>query len=273
MNKTLIAPFAAIAALSLPKALSADDQPMTLEQGADRVLASDQIAWDFVEGLTTEVGPRQAGTEAEARGRAWATAWLNKMGFQNVADEPFEMDTWVPGDIWKAHVTAPFPQELIVQPLGNSAATPKGGVEAEVVYFPTVAELMEAPEGSLKGKIAFISPEMRPAQDGSHYGFAGPARWVGAGIAASKGAVDAFVMNAAKDLGPQGIRICGLRPGMTRTEMLEEIGGDATIAAGLPTIPLGRAADPQEIAEAAVFLASAKASYIHGTTIDVTGGR
>jgi len=94
-----------------------------------------------------------------------------------------------------------------------------------------------------------------------------------AAYAASKGAVDAFVMNAAKDLGPQGIRICGLRPGMTRTEMLEEIGGDATIAAGLPTIPLGRAADPQEIAEAAVFLASAKASYIHGTTIDVTGGR
>lgn len=94
-----------------------------------------------------------------------------------------------------------------------------------------------------------------------------------AAYAASKGAVDAFVMNAAKDLGPQGIRICGLRPGMTRTEMLEEIGGEARIQAGLSTISLGRAADPEEIAEAAVFLASARASYIHGTTIDVTGGR
>ena len=94
-----------------------------------------------------------------------------------------------------------------------------------------------------------------------------------AAYAASKGAVDSFVMNAAKDLGPQGIRICGLRPGMTRTEMLEEIGGEARIQAGLSTISLGRAADPEEIAEAAVFLASARASYIHGTTIDVTGGR
>ena len=94
-----------------------------------------------------------------------------------------------------------------------------------------------------------------------------------AAYAASKGAVDAFVMNAARDLGPQGIRICGLRPGMTRTEMLEQIGGDAVVAAGLSTIPLGRAADPQEIAEAAIFLASVRASYIHGTTIDVTGGR
>jgi len=94
-----------------------------------------------------------------------------------------------------------------------------------------------------------------------------------AAYAASKGAVDAFVMNAAKDLGPQGIRICGLRPGMTRTEMLEEIGGEARIQSGLSTISLGRAADPEEIAEAAVFLASSRASYIHGTTIDVTGGR
>lgn len=94
-----------------------------------------------------------------------------------------------------------------------------------------------------------------------------------AAYAASKGAVDAFVMNAAKDLGPQGIRVCGLRPGMTRTEMLEQIGGDAIVAAGLSTVSLGRAAEPQEIAEAAIFLASARASYIHGTTIDVTGGR
>jgi NAD(P)-dependent dehydrogenase (short-subunit alcohol dehydrogenase family) len=94
-----------------------------------------------------------------------------------------------------------------------------------------------------------------------------------AAYAASKGAVDAFVMNAAKDLGPQGVRICGLRPGMTRTEMLEEIGGEARIQSGLSTISLGRAADPEEIAEAAVFLASSRASYIHGTTIDVTGGR
>ncbi len=94
-----------------------------------------------------------------------------------------------------------------------------------------------------------------------------------AAYAASKGAVDAFVMNAAKDLGPQGIRICGLRPGMTRTEMLEEIGGEARIQSGLSTISLGRAADPEEIAEAAVFLVSARASYVHGTTIDVTGGR
>lgn len=189
-----------VAALVLAAPLAADGHSQTnITSVADDALENDRVAWDFVEGLTTEVGPRQAGTEAEARGREWAMAWLREHGFANVADEPFEMDTWVPGDTWRAHVTTPFPQELIVQPLGNSAATPEGGVEAEVVFFPTVAELMEAPDGSLEGKIAFISHQMRRAQDGSHYGFAGPARWVGAGIAAQKGAVATVIKAVGTD--------------------------------------------------------------------------
>jgi NAD(P)-dependent dehydrogenase (short-subunit alcohol dehydrogenase family) len=97
---------------------------------------------------------------------------------------------------------------------------------------------------------------------------------VGSGhYAASKGAVDAFVLNYAKELGPEGIRVVGLRPGMTRTDMLTGLGGDAAVQRGIATISLGRAAEPREIAEAAVFLCTPKASYIHGTTIDVSGGR
>lgn len=187
----------------LSRGQNPDGTPMlisgSLEEVADAALEHDEIAWDFVEGVTTEVGPRQAGTEAETRGRVWAMEWLTRYGFQNVADEPFEMDTWVPGDTWRAKVAAPFPQELIVQPLGNSAATPEGGLEAEVVFFPTVAELRAAPAGSLEGKIAYISHQMRPAMDGSHYGFAGPARWVGAGIAASKGAIATVIKAVGTD--------------------------------------------------------------------------
>ncbi|MDZ4294171.1 MAG: hypothetical protein U1C47_19910, partial [Hydrogenophaga sp.] len=186
MNRTITA-LSALSLVVLSTAAVAESP--TLEAQADIALESDRVAWDFVEGITTEVGPRQAGTEAEARARAWAMAWLTAKGFANVADEPFMMDTWVPGDIARARVTAPFAQDLVVLPLGNSAATPVGGIEAEVVFFGTVDDLRAAPEGSLKGKIAYISHQMRPAQDGSHYGFAGPARWVGAGIAASKGAI------------------------------------------------------------------------------------
>ncbi len=187
-----------LTALALP-ALAQPGDLAALETVADRALAADAIAYGFTEGLTTEVGPRQSGTEAEARGRAWAMAWLKANGFANVADEPFEMETWVPGDIARARVTGPFAQDLVVLPLGDSAATPQGGIEAEVVFFRTFEDLRAAPEGSLKGKIAYISHQMRQAQDGSHYGFAGPVRWVGPGIAASKGAVAAVIKSIGTD--------------------------------------------------------------------------
>ncbi|MEQ5787014.1 M28 family peptidase [Erythrobacter sp. NFXS35] len=196
MNHTLTA-FGALSLALL--STTASGQTPSLEAAAGAALEGDTHAWDFVEGLTTEVGPRQAGTEAESRARAWAMAWLKAKGFANVADEPFMMDTWVPGDIARARVTAPFAQDLVVLPLGNSAATPAGGIEAEVVFFRTVDDLRAAPAGSLAGKIAYISHQMRPAQDGSHYGFAGPARWVGPGIAASKGAIGAVIKSVGTD--------------------------------------------------------------------------
>ncbi len=198
--KTL--PFALVALAALPAPLAARTPPApppTVEQRADSALKNDRLAWGFVEGITTEVGPRQAGTEAEARGRQWAMAWLRAQGFANVADEPFQMDTWVPGTIHRAEVVSPFAQPLVIQPLGDSAATPAGGLTAQVVMFRTVDELRAAPAGSLAGKIAYISHAMTPTQDGSHYGFAGPARWVGAGIAASKGALATVIKSIGTD--------------------------------------------------------------------------
>lgn len=174
----------ALLALSLSVPAHAD----SLADAADAALAGDAVAWDFVEGITTEVGPRQSGTEAEARGRAWTLEWLRGRGFARVAEEPFTMRTWVRGEE-RAEIVAPFTQPLRITALGNSAATPAEGLTAEVVGFLTYADLEAAPAGSLAGKIAFISHEMRPTQDGSGYSFAGPARWSGPALAASKGAV------------------------------------------------------------------------------------
>jgi len=204
IHQRILTPFAAVLAIGLPAAAHAEahndsSADPTLAEVATDALENEGPAWDFVEGITTEIGPRQAGTEAELRGRRWAMQWLNERGFENVADEPFTMETWVPGDIARARVTAPFEQDLVILPLGTSAATPEGGLEAEVVFFETAADLADAPDGSLAGKIAYISHEMRPSMDGSHYGFAGPARWVGPGIAASKGAVATVIKSVGTD--------------------------------------------------------------------------
>lgn len=193
--------FIALAAFSLSSSAIAYSvvERATLEQQADIAATSDTRAWDFVEGITTEVGPRQAGTEAEKRGRDWAVNWLKANGFQNVADEPFMMDTWVPGDTAIAQITGPFPQSFYIAPLDGSASTGPEGMEAEVVHFRTMADLNAAPDGSLKGKIAYISHSMTRTQDGSQYGFAGPARWVGASVAAGKGAIATVIKSVGTD--------------------------------------------------------------------------
>ncbi|MDN3645782.1 M28 family peptidase [Pontixanthobacter aestiaquae] len=191
----------ALAALSVPLSAQVPGgmYKYPAQQQADDALTGDKYAWDFVEGITTEVGPRQAGTEAEKRGREWAMNWLNKHGFENVADEPFMMNTWVPGEVHKAEIVSPFPQPLVVQPLGGTPSTGPDGITAEVVEFESVDALAEAPEGSLKGKIAYVTHAMAASQDGSHYGYFGGARFVGPGLASQKGAVAIVIKSIGTD--------------------------------------------------------------------------
>ena len=182
---------AALALATLPFPALAQDAPQ-------QALDGDTYAWDFVEGITTDVGARMPGTADEARGRAWAMAWLRANGFANVADEPFMMETWVRGEE-RARLVGAHAQTFHIAALGNSASTGPDGIEAEVVMFRNNAEIAALPDGALDGKIAFITHDMRPTQDGSGYGFAGPARWTGPATAASKGAVATVIRSIGTD--------------------------------------------------------------------------
>jgi Zn-dependent M28 family amino/carboxypeptidase len=164
----------------------------------DAALNGDEIAYDIIEGLTTEIGPRQGGTEAEARARAWSVPKLKALGFDHVRIDEFQMPTWVRGEE-RAEVVSPFPQKLAVTALGNSGSTGPGGLEAEIVYFPTLEALRNAPDGSLKGKIAFVSHAMKATQSGSSYGAFGPARFVGPNVAAKKGAAAIVIRSVGTD--------------------------------------------------------------------------
>jgi len=158
----------------------------------------DDLAYDIVEGLTTEVGQRLAATDAEARARTWAVAKLKELGFKNVHIETYQMPVWLRGTE-TAEITAPFPQKLTLTALGNSGATPAGGVTLPVVVFKTYGDLANAPDGSLKGKIAYIGNAMEPTQDGSSYGAYGMARFVGPALAASQGAEAVVVRSIGTD--------------------------------------------------------------------------
>lgn len=158
----------------------------------------DEVAWDIVEGLTTEVGARVSGTESEARARDWAVAKLKALGFSNVRVESFDVPLWIRGEE-KAWITAPFPQRLIIGALGNSGATPPEGTEAEIVAFDSVDALAAAPDTAVRGKIVFVDHAMPRTEDGSGYGFFGRPRREGPSIASSKGALAIVVRSIGTD--------------------------------------------------------------------------
>ncbi|MDV5822399.1 M20/M25/M40 family metallo-hydrolase [Sphingobium naphthae] len=158
----------------------------------------DDVAWDFTEGLTTEVGPRPAGTPQEARAREWAVAKLKALGFSNVRAEPYTMPVWVRGEE-AARILSPFPQNLVLAALGNSGSTPAKGIEGEIVYFPSIDALEAAPAASVKGKIAFVDHGMKATQDGSSYGYFGAARRQGPSIASKKGAIAILIRSIGTD--------------------------------------------------------------------------
>lgn len=191
--KNIIHPTLALAALLLSSAAMAG-LPAPVQDALD----NDSVALDIIEGLTTEVGPRLAATEAEARARAWAVPKLKSLGFSNVRIEEYQMPTWIRGEE-KGWITAPFPQKLALTALGNSGATPPEGLEAEVVYFASIADLEAAPDNAAAGKIVFVDHEMRATQDGSSYGFFGQARRRGPDVASKKGALAMVIRSIGTD--------------------------------------------------------------------------
>jgi len=188
----------ALAALALPFPLLAQNSPAHDPAALQQKALSDDTAYGIVEDLTTEIGPRLAGTEREAAARAWAVERLKAMGFANVRIEPFDMKTWVRGEE-SAEVTAPYPAKMHITALGNSASTGDKGLEAEVVYFRTLADLQAAPAGSLKGKIAFVSHKMTKTQNGASYGQFGGVRRIGPSLASEKGAAAIVIRSVGTD--------------------------------------------------------------------------
>ena len=87
--------------------------------------------------------------------------------------------------------------------------------------------------------------------------------------AAAKGGIDALTVGLAREVAKEGIRFNTIRPGPTKTEIHEP----GRLERITPLLPMGRPGEPQEIAEAILFLLSDAASYISGAALNVSGAR
>ena len=167
--------FASLLGLIVLVAAPALADPATAIRLRDQAL-TDSTAYDVLESLTTEIGPRPAGSPAQMRARDWALAKMKALGFTNIHAEPFAKQAWL-RDAESAEILSPFPQKLAILGLGNSVPTPPEGITADVVVLKSMAELRAAPANAFVGKIVLVNQPMTRTQDGSGYGAAVEARY------------------------------------------------------------------------------------------------
>ncbi|WP_339718969.1 M20/M25/M40 family metallo-hydrolase [uncultured Paraglaciecola sp.] len=160
--------------------------------------AKDDNAYEILKSLTTEVGARHPGTPGEKAGIEWGIKKLQALGFDKVYTEDVNMNGWVRG-IETAEILIPSYQKMTITALGRSKSTPEGGLEAPIAHFESYADLEKAADGSLKGKIAFISNRMERVKNGGGYGPANIARSKGHELAAQKGAEAILIRSIGTD--------------------------------------------------------------------------
>ena len=196
---------AAIAAFTLTAPIFANDNIIPVSKEIKDITVSlrdkaikDDRAYEILKSLTTEVGARHPGTLGEKAAIEWGVRKLNALGFDKVYTEDVKMNGWI-RIVETAEILLPSYQKMVITALGRSKSTPKGGIEAEIVHFKSYADLEKSADGSLKGKIAFISNRMERFKNGSGYRPANIARSKGHELAARKGAEAILIRSIGTD--------------------------------------------------------------------------
>jgi NAD(P)-dependent dehydrogenase (short-subunit alcohol dehydrogenase family) len=159
---------------------------------------------------------------------------------------------------------------------GGGSMLPLGEI-TEAHYYDTFDRNVKGTLFTVQQALPLLAPHASVILTGSTAGSSGtPAFSV---YAASKAAVRAFARNWILDLKDRNVRVNTISPGATRTPGLVDLAGpDAAQQQGLldylaSQVPLGRVGEPEEIAKAALFLASSDASFVNGAELFVDGGQ
>jgi carboxypeptidase Q len=153
---------------------------------------SDSTAYQLVESLTTEVGPRPAGSAGDQAAVAWAQREMQRLGFANVHTVPATVPHWVRGEA-EFSVLSPWPQSMPTLVLGGSVGTGSEGIEADAVMVEDLDALARLPAGAVKDRILFFNGRMERTRDGAGYGKAVAVRAAGPSAAGALGAIGVVI--------------------------------------------------------------------------------
>ncbi len=161
----------------------------------------DGQAWTLVQQLCNEIGARPAGSAGDAKAAAWALAAMRRFGLQNVRAESTALRVWQRGPA-AARLVAPQALPLVMVALGNSVATPEGGIEADVAWYADFEALKADTSDRARGKIVFIDQKTERFKDGRGYGAAVVARAQGPIEAAKRGGLALVIRSIGTDNDP-----------------------------------------------------------------------
>lgn len=157
----------------------------------DRALADD-TAYRLVESITTEVGPRMAGSQGDKAAVAWAVREMRRLGLSNVRTIEAVVPHWVRGEA-EFSVLEPWPQDIPTLAMGGSIGTDSDGIEAVGVMVSDLPALAALPAGAVKDRIVFFNGRMERTRDGMGYARAVAVRSTGPAAASALGAVGVVI--------------------------------------------------------------------------------
>lgn len=144
-------------------------------------------AFEHVESLVTEVGPRFAGSAGDAAAVRWALDRMAKLGFSNVRTQDVLVPRWIRGTT-EVRLVGPVPMALTAVTLGGSVGTVEEGIEAQVIRVDSFEALQKLEASTANNKIVFVDQRMQRSRDGADYSNVVRARVLGPSIAAKLGA-------------------------------------------------------------------------------------
>lgn len=219
-----------------------------LKEGASVVItASSQSNADKAAGSLREVYP-----DAKVTGIAPALSDLQSVrdAFKSVVDEYGRIDILVNNaGMSDSTSLTDYSEELFDKVMNLNVKGVFNAVKAASDY------MIEQGSGVILNTSSMVSRYGQPS---------------GVAYPTSKFAVNGITLSLARELGPKGIRVNAVAPGITLTDMMKAV-PEQVIAPLIKQIPLGRLGQPEDIANAFVFLASDEASYITGVVLSVDG--